>query len=97
MERENQYGLMVVIMKDNGKIIKLMVMGYFIIQMEIAILVNGTKTRQMVQEHLLIQMVQNILESGKMIISMVMEYKSGKTSKYIKENIVKVLSKVKGC
>ena len=72
-------------------------MGYFIIQMEIAILVNGTKTRQMVQEHLLIQMVQNILESGKMIISMVMEYKSGKTGKYIKENIVKVLSKVKGC
>ena len=52
MDLDNRYGLMELNIKDNGKIIKLMVKEYFIILMEIHFKDNGNKIKQMDMEYI---------------------------------------------
>lgn len=90
MVMEFKFGQMAPDMKENGKIIKLMVVGYFIMLMEIFSMANGKMTKRMVLELITIQTVVNMKENGLMICKMGTEKKLGKINQPIKVNTKKV-------
>lgn len=69
-EKVSKFGLMVVNMRENGKIIKLMVMAHFFIQMEMSMKETGHKIKRMAMENIHIQMEQNTQGNGKTISNM---------------------------
>lgn len=73
MDLECKYGLMVLVMKENGEIIKPMGRVNFGMPMEIYTKVNGQTTKLTDMEFTYTLMVQNMKDSGKMIYKMGME------------------------
>ena len=70
MDKESRHGQMVLNMKENGRIIKLMDKGSFGIRMVTIIMGDGWMIRLMDLECMCIRMELNMKENGVMICSM---------------------------
>jgi hypothetical protein len=90
MAMESNYGLMVLVMKDNGMRIKLTVEAYFIMLMEIFLMVNGRMIKQMVLELIIMRTAVNMKGIGLMIYKMARVKKLGKINQLMKATIRKV-------
>ena len=88
-DMEFRYGLMVLSMKDSGKIIKLMVKVRFIMLMEIFLKGNGKMIKLMEEECINMLMVQNMKEIGKMIYKKDQAQRFGLMDHNTKGNTVK--------
>lgn len=95
MEREYVSGMMVVCMKDTGRMILLMAREEWCMPTVIYIMVNGKMIRHMGMENIRNQMVQSTMENGKMINKMAMESRSGLTDHILKDFTKMVLKKEK--
>jgi len=84
---EFKFGRMGQNMWDSGKIIKLMGMELYIMQMEIFIKESGSMIKLVAKEHILIKMGQNMLDNGKMTNKMDMVFSNGQMEKFMKVNI----------
>jgi len=90
MVMEYKFGQMAPDMKENGKIIRLMVVEYFITLMEIFSMACGKMTKRMVLVLIITQTAVNMKESGLMTCKMETAKKLGKINQLIKVNTKKV-------
>jgi hypothetical protein len=86
-DSEFKFGQMGQNMWDSGKIIKLMDMELYIMQMGIFIKENGLTIKLVVKEHILIKMGQNMLDNGRMTNKTDMVFSNGQMEKFMKVNI----------
>ena len=76
-DKERKYGQMEANISGNGKIIRLMDMEHYIMQMVIFIKDNGPTIKRVAKVHIHTKMEPNMSGNGKMISKMVMESSNG--------------------
>ena len=77
MVKVTKYGEMVVNILEIGKTISLMVLEFFITQMEMFMMGNGSMIKLMAKAHIDMLMEQNMLVSGRMINNVDMVLSNG--------------------
>ena len=90
MVKESRYGLMVLVTKENGLIIKLTDEGFSSMSMGMFLKVNGLVIKLMVMESIITQMAVSMRVIGLMIFKTVKVKKPGKTNQHMKDSIKKV-------
>ena len=84
---ENTIGLMDLYIKDNGKMIRHVVLVDFFMLMETYILVSGLKIKLVEEVDIIMQMELFMMGSGNMICKRALELKLGRTALGSKVNI----------